>query len=157
MSNKPSPSCSTCCCCCSPTYFFSIIFFYSIHSWSTDFITTVKLTGSSLKLIGLFIESVIYILTQKIILVFNLLYNLLLGSTLKGYAREIFDVSKKYTTSVDTPPSKESVINDVLIFILSTEFVMFGKMRCCYINFCKLNNIIKVFIHASKINTISCR
>ena len=64
---------------------------------------------------GLFIESVIYILTQEIIIVFNLLYNLLLGSTLKGDVREISDVSREYKTSVDTPPSKESFINDVLI------------------------------------------
>ena len=94
---------------------------------STDFITTVKLTGTSLKSMGLFIESVIYILTEDIIFVFNLLYNLLLGSILKGNAREISDVSNEYQTSVDTPPSKESFVKDVLIFILSTEFVMLGK------------------------------
>ena len=94
---------------------------------STDFITTVKLTGTSLKSIGLFIASVIYILTEDIIFVFNLLYNLLLGSILKGKARETSDVSNEYKTSVYTPPSKESFVSDVLIFILSTEFVMLGK------------------------------
>ena len=94
---------------------------------STDFITTVKLTGTSLKSIGLLIASVMYILTEDKIFVFNLLYNLLLGSTLKGYAREMLDVSKEYKTSVDTPPSKESFVSDVLIFMLSTEFVMFGS------------------------------
>ena len=81
---------------------------------STDFITTVKLTGTLLKSIGLFIASVIYILTtQDIIFVFNLLYNLLLGSILKGKAREISDVSNEYKTSVATPPSKESFASDV--------------------------------------------
>ena len=44
-------------------HIYSIILLRLIHSLSTGFITTVKLTGTSLKSMGLFIESVIYILT----------------------------------------------------------------------------------------------